>query len=55
MLAHNDNAGLNYAGAAFIALNEDEQKKFLAEVERLTHILERAQVLAGDGCEVVPA
>ena len=36
LLAHNDNAGLNYAGAAFIALNGDERKKFLAEVERLT-------------------
>jgi bifunctional non-homologous end joining protein LigD len=36
LLAHNDSAGLNYAGAAFITLGGDERKKFLAEVERLT-------------------
>ena len=29
-------AGLNYAGAAFIALGGDERREFLAEVERLT-------------------
>ena len=33
-LAHSD--GLKYAGAAFITLNGDERKEFLAEVERLT-------------------
>jgi bifunctional non-homologous end joining protein LigD len=36
LLAHHDSAGLNYAGAAFITLNGDERKEFLAEVERLT-------------------
>ncbi len=36
LLAHNDSAGLNYAGAAFITLGGDERKEFLAEVERLT-------------------
>jgi hypothetical protein len=36
LLAHNDTAGLNYAGAAFITLSGDERKKFLSEVERLT-------------------
>jgi hypothetical protein len=35
LLAHNDSAGLNYAGAAFITLNGDERKEFFAEVERL--------------------
>jgi DNA ligase D-like protein (predicted ligase) len=35
LLAHSDSAGLNYAGAAFITLNGDERKEFLAEVERL--------------------
>jgi ATP-dependent DNA ligase len=34
LLAHSD--GLKYAGAAFITLNGDERKEFLAEVERLT-------------------
>jgi bifunctional non-homologous end joining protein LigD len=33
LLAHSD--GLKYAGAAFITLNGDERKEFLAEVERL--------------------
>jgi ATP-dependent DNA ligase len=36
LLAHNDGIGLNYAGAAFIALSGEEKKDFLAEVERLT-------------------
>ena len=36
LLAHNDGSGLNYAGAAFIALGEDARTEFLAEVERLT-------------------
>ena len=36
LLAHNDGAGLNYAGAAFIALGEDARTEFLAELERLT-------------------
>jgi hypothetical protein len=36
LLAHNDSAGLNYVGAAFISLNGDERTEFLAEVERLT-------------------
>jgi len=35
LLAHNDGAGLNSAGAAFIALGGDERKEFLAEVARL--------------------
>ena len=36
LLAQNGSAGLNYAGAAFIALNGNERTEFLAEVERLT-------------------
>ena len=36
LLAHNDSAGLNYAGAAFIALAGDERTGFFAELERLT-------------------
>jgi len=36
LLAHNDSAGLSYAGAAFIALADDEREAFLAEVNRLT-------------------
>jgi bifunctional non-homologous end joining protein LigD len=36
LLAHNDSAGLRYAGAAFIALAGDERTRFFAEVERLT-------------------
>ena len=36
LLAHPDSEGLNYAGAAFIALDDDERTEFLAEVERLT-------------------
>jgi bifunctional non-homologous end joining protein LigD len=35
LLAHNDGSGLNYAGAAFIALSGDERAQFLAELERL--------------------
>jgi bifunctional non-homologous end joining protein LigD len=36
LLAHPGSAGLNYAGAAFIALGDDARTEFLAEVERLT-------------------
>jgi bifunctional non-homologous end joining protein LigD len=36
LLVHNDGAGLNYAGAAFIALGGEERTRFLAELERLT-------------------
>ena len=36
LLAHKDSAGLSYAGAAFITLDGDERKEFLAQVERLT-------------------
>jgi ATP-dependent DNA ligase len=36
LLAHPGSAGLNYAGAAFIALDEKARTKFLTEVERLT-------------------
>jgi DNA ligase D-like protein (predicted ligase) len=36
LLAHPESEGLNYAGAAFIALGDDERTHFLAEVERLT-------------------
>jgi bifunctional non-homologous end joining protein LigD len=36
LLAHNDGSGLNYAGAAFIALGDDERDYFFAEIERLT-------------------
>ena len=36
LLAHNDDAGLNYAGAAFIALAGEERAQFIAELERLT-------------------
>jgi bifunctional non-homologous end joining protein LigD len=35
LLAHNDGSGLNYAGAAFIALGGDERAQFFAELERL--------------------
>src|SRR6476620_5635146 len=35
-LAHNDASGLNYAGAAFIALASEERAQFLGELERLT-------------------
>ena len=35
LLAHNDGSGLNYAGAAFIALAGDERTQFFAELERL--------------------
>jgi DNA ligase D-like protein (predicted ligase) len=36
LLAHDDGTGVNYAGAAFIALAGDERDQFFAEVERLT-------------------
>src|SRR5262245_61571301 len=36
LLAHNDGSGLNYAGAAFIALSGDERHEFFAKVERLS-------------------
>jgi bifunctional non-homologous end joining protein LigD len=36
LLAHNDGSGLNYAGAAFIALRGDERDHFLAEIEHLS-------------------
>jgi hypothetical protein len=36
LLAHNDGSGLNYAGAAFIALRGDERDRFFAELERLS-------------------
>jgi bifunctional non-homologous end joining protein LigD len=36
LLAHNDGVGLNYAGAAFIALAGDERAQFFTEVDRLT-------------------
>ena len=35
LLAHTDSAGLSYAGAAFIALADDERTRFFAELERL--------------------
>ena len=35
LLAHNDGSGLNYAGAAFIALAGEERAQFFAELERL--------------------
>ena len=35
LLAHNDGSGVNYAGAAFIALAGEERAKFFAELERL--------------------
>ena len=35
LLAHPDSAGLNYAGAAFIALDGAARTEFLAELERL--------------------
>jgi bifunctional non-homologous end joining protein LigD len=34
-LAHPDSTGLNYAGAAFIALGDEARTEFLAELERL--------------------
>ncbi|MBK5197740.1 MAG: non-homologous end-joining DNA ligase [Methyloceanibacter sp.] len=36
LLAHPGSAGLNYAGAAFIALSDDARTEFIAEVGRLT-------------------
>jgi hypothetical protein len=36
LLARPGSAGLNYAGAAFIALSDDARTEFLAEVARLT-------------------
>jgi hypothetical protein len=36
LLAHNDGSGLNYAGAAFIALGGEERARFLGELECLT-------------------
>jgi bifunctional non-homologous end joining protein LigD len=36
LLAQPNSYGLNYAGAAFIALSDDARTEFLAEVERLT-------------------
>ena len=36
LLAHNDDVGLNYAGAAFIALAGDERAQFFKVVDRLT-------------------
>jgi DNA ligase D-like protein (predicted ligase) len=36
LLAHNDGTGMNYAGAALIALAGEERDLFFAEVERLT-------------------
>jgi bifunctional non-homologous end joining protein LigD len=36
LLAHPNSEGLNYAGAAFIALGDDARTDFLLEVERLT-------------------
>jgi bifunctional non-homologous end joining protein LigD len=35
LLAHPDSTGLNYAGAAFIALGDEARTEFLAELERL--------------------
>jgi hypothetical protein len=35
LLAQPHSEGLNYAGAAFIALSDDARTEFLAEVERL--------------------
>ena len=35
LLAHNDGSGLNYAGAAFIALAGDDRSQFFSELERL--------------------
>jgi bifunctional non-homologous end joining protein LigD len=36
LLVHNDGSGLNYAGAAFIALAGEERARFFAELELLT-------------------
>ena len=36
LLTHPDTAGLNYAGAAFIALAGETLVEFFAEMERLT-------------------
>jgi bifunctional non-homologous end joining protein LigD len=36
LLAYPDSTGLNYAGAAFIALRDDARIEFLAELEHLT-------------------
>ena len=36
LLAHPNSSGLNYVGAAFIALRDEARTEFLAELERLT-------------------
>jgi ATP-dependent DNA ligase len=36
LLAHPNSDGLNYAGAAFIALGDEARIEFLAELARLT-------------------
>lgn len=36
LLAHTDDFGLIYAGAAFVGLRGEERDRFFAEVERLT-------------------
>ena len=36
LVLHPNSAGLNYAGASFIALSDDARTEFLAEVARLT-------------------
>ena len=36
LLAHPNSEGFNYAGAAFIALSDDERTQFFAVLERLT-------------------
>jgi hypothetical protein len=36
LLAPNDGSGLNYAGAAFLALAGEERAQFLGELERLS-------------------
>ena len=36
LLAHTDDFGLIYAGAAFVALRGEERDQFFAQIERLT-------------------
>jgi ATP-dependent DNA ligase len=36
LLAHPNSEGMKYAGAAFIALRDEERTDFLTEIERLT-------------------
>jgi hypothetical protein len=54
LLAHNDGSGLNYTGAAFIALAGEERARFLVELERLTMSWAAFKKFPDVGCNLVP-